>query len=149
MTAYRDGEWYLGEDSQWRRWPDPTPYKDPPIGGDLPPTTLPWHQRRPLLAAAALLTLAGGVYAGRDRIASAFGHGPTLDGTGIENAIEDSYADRGVTLHAHCPNRVPNRRGKIIDCDVEGFTLDALGITYHHVRVTLQDTDGHFELQPY
>ncbi|MDQ1712550.1 MAG: hypothetical protein QOE45_2000 [Frankiaceae bacterium] len=47
MTNLRNGEWYRANDGWFYCWPNPTPYREVPAGGDLPGAA-PWTTGAPL-----------------------------------------------------------------------------------------------------
>lgn len=55
----RQGEWYRASDGKFYRHPDPTPYDEVPLGGDLAPLPAPAYPRRSRLARRTLAAALG------------------------------------------------------------------------------------------
>lgn len=147
MTQPETGEWYQADDDKWYQWPDPTPHDarperrpPPPPPTESPIEPAPGLRTRPAWQLpVTLAVLAAGAVVAFLLIRE---ESQQIDSAGIEAGIEKLYAEQfDSDAAATCPDMIENEKGNIFDCEV--FVA---GIS-HKVRVTLDDTEGHFHVE--
>jgi hypothetical protein len=106
----------------------------------------PWTQRSDWLAAVAAVAVAATAFVMYER-----GPKGTVDGFTVSSAIQDELSKRltalgldGASLAVTCPD-APLQAGEVFDCTMTGYPQGM----FTHVRVTLDDTAGHFHFEPY